>query len=58
MVILTRRGGSHDFYQPWEVYVNEGVGTPETEYILPLKFLHAYLSSKKFELLEQMTEGA
>ena len=36
LVILTRRGGFEDFYRPWDLYKNRGVGSPLTEYILPL----------------------
>ena len=58
LVILNRRGGYEDFYKPWNTYKDEGIGSPETEYVLPLEFLHAYLSQDKFEFLQEMTEGA
>ena len=57
-MLLTRRGGYHDFYRPWEVYSNDGIGSPQTEYILPLKFWNEYLTQDRFEMLEQMSEGS
>ena len=30
MTLLTRRGGYHDFYETWEVYSDEGIGSPKT----------------------------
>ena len=58
LVLLTRRGGAHDFYKPWQVYSDQGIGSPQTEYILPLKFFHDFLSQNRYELLEEMTEGS
>ena len=28
LVILNRRGGYEDFYRPWDLYKDEGVGSP------------------------------
>ena len=58
LIILVRRGDYYDFYKPWEVYSEDGIGTPETEYVLPLKFIHDFLSDDRYELLEELKEGS
>lgn len=57
LVILNRKGGYEDFYQHWTKYADYGIGSPPTEYILPLRFLNEYLSLSTFEMLEEMREG-
>ena len=57
LVILNRRDGLEEFFKPWDTYKDEGIGSPETEYILPLRFLHEYLSLDTYELLQEMREA-
>ena len=44
LVILNRKEGTENFFKNWREYRDNGVGSPETEYILPLEFLHHYLA--------------
>ena len=54
--ILVRRGGEN-FYKNWRTYADDGIGSPETEYFLPLNFLHYLTSEDTYELLVEMREG-
>ena len=56
LVILTRFGRNVNFNKPWSMLANQGIGSPETEYILPLKFLHDYLPLETYEMLEEMND--
>ena len=58
LTLFVRRGGAHDFYRDWKTFSEEGIGSPQTEYVLPLKFWHDFLSQGEYELLKEMSEGS